>query len=857
MVEALRQGAQIGSMLARMRFDYPDQMLARVATDNEDGTYDCDRPGTLIYMSAVPVASISLAVHIVVGATVLIKFYNRDRRKPRIVAVAGGLGAEEAATFYWVSSHGTSRGSFLAGAESSIIDTTVASTWFAGPFGDNDQNNNFNRRPTLSMVHYPIGGVNHLVVLDGNVDATHHSLRAFILDGTEFEIAGDDTWTTSMTIASGSSGVALPGHLWMQYNADADLLIAMRRTSSFASGYTEIEFFDGASGASVGSFLNATDKHIFHLGWTTVGRYILRTYHAHTTAAYTTGSPTETGTQQKILGMELSAEGVSPVTLTPLWEFHPAQLFDSANTTAPAGAVIRGMLGDFVAPYLATQEAIVVPVAGHMPLANDERQNWAHFSKADLLQVGFIPAAGGYTLDTRECKAWLAALAVADGSVTWKYEFDALAADDTAHCVIDTSTFGTAAVRADYSSGVNYFNFTYIGLPDDQHYDTDVVTGINVTLARPDIGSQGVLGKLFPQYKYWQYGAGYHFDTTTEIQSGDPRSGLNAPDPTSTNAHIPADADDNTYMAYLQPYGVVSPIHPYLHPTVATVMLDSNYIGRCGAKVVGHPDTPTAGDTTYDYEVFDLPYRHTAWRSFLASWDSSGALRWRVELTFWGNDYQFSSASLAGEVPYAGSVLRIVPTSTVVFVLRTIRIPVAAVSTEDPTIQFGNCLDYAGHRGRRFCKTVLEAYTPSSGGLLWQEVLYDPRDDGSAVLPTQNRVASQPSTRYHCTGGVMYGSESGTPWVIGHFRHGTPDLEAASASKVFTANAAGLVSSRDATLKDILLVGNSGETNKFLPDAPHAIGDDSIWYPWRDDSDEMGVPAYAGKRRWHLRKMTA
>lgn len=861
-VEALRQQVQAGHMLARMRFDYPDQMLARVATDNGDGTFDCHRPGTDIYMSAVPVASMALLVHIVVGATVLIKFYKRDRRKPRIVRVSGGVGGETAATFYWVSSHGTPRGSFLAGEENTIIDLDVASTWFSGPFGDNVQNNNFQRRPTLSMVLYPIAGVNTIVVLDGNIDATHHQLRAFALDGTVYTIAGSDTWTTAITVPSLSAGAVLPGHLWMQYNADADLLIVMKRKTG--PEYSEIEFFSGASGASVGDFLNATDKHIFHLGWTTVGRYILRTYHAHTTTVGKPWNPTETGTQQKILGMQLSDAGVSPVTLTPLWEFHPAQLFDSGNATAPAGAVIRGMLGDFVAPYLATQEAIVVPVAGHMPLASSERRNWGHFSKADLISTAFTPdvAATAYRLDTRECRGWLAALAVADGSVTWKYEFAALAADDASHYVIATDTFGQADVRANYNDGFSQnFEFTYIGLPADQHYDTEALgSGVSmvVTLARPEIGTQGVLGKLYPQYKYWPMGAGYHFDTTTEIQCGDPKNGVTEPLPTSTNAHVAVDEDDNCYMAYLQPYGVVSPIHPYLHPTVAPVMLDSNAAGRLGAKVTRLDDTPTPGEVTFQYEIFDLPYRHTAWRSFLSSWDSGGTLRWRVEITFWGSDYQFSSTALAGAVPYAGSVLRIVPTSTALFVLRTIRIPVAATSTENPTSAFGGAiLDYAGHRGRRFCKTVLEAYTPSTGALLWQEVLYDPRDDASATLPATNPVASQPSSRYHCTGGVMYGSESGTPWVIGHFRHGTTLLESASVSKIFTANAAGLVSSRDATLKDILLVGNSGETNKFLPDAPHVIGDSSIWFPWRDDSDEMGVPAYAGKRRWYLRKMTA
>lgn len=84
-------GSQMGHLLARMEFDYPTQMLAVVKVDNEDGTYDCHRPGTSIYMSRVETISPQLALQIAVGMTVLIRFSRRNRGKPYIVRIGGGL----------------------------------------------------------------------------------------------------------------------------------------------------------------------------------------------------------------------------------------------------------------------------------------------------------------------------------------------------------------------------------------------------------------------------------------------------------------------------------------------------------------------------------------------------------------------------------------------------------------------------------------------------------------------------------------------------------------------------------------------------------------------------------------------
>lgn len=91
-LDGIIAGSTLGAMLARMAFDYPDQMLARIKTDHGDGTYTCDRPGTNILMKMVPSNSPELAEQLAVGMTVVIKFYNRDRKRPYIVRIAGGLG---------------------------------------------------------------------------------------------------------------------------------------------------------------------------------------------------------------------------------------------------------------------------------------------------------------------------------------------------------------------------------------------------------------------------------------------------------------------------------------------------------------------------------------------------------------------------------------------------------------------------------------------------------------------------------------------------------------------------------------------------------------------------------------------
>lgn len=88
---AAQIAGQMGHLLSRMEFDYPTQMLAVVKVDNDDGTYDCHRPGTSIYMSRVETISPVLAQRISVGMTVLIRFFRRDRNKPYIVRVAGGI----------------------------------------------------------------------------------------------------------------------------------------------------------------------------------------------------------------------------------------------------------------------------------------------------------------------------------------------------------------------------------------------------------------------------------------------------------------------------------------------------------------------------------------------------------------------------------------------------------------------------------------------------------------------------------------------------------------------------------------------------------------------------------------------
>lgn len=124
---AVQMGHQMGHLLARMEFDYPTQMIAMVKVDNGDGTYDCDRPGTSIYMSRVETISAVLAQRIAVGMTVLIRFFRRDRGKPYIVRVTGGL-AQELENLGWVCSRANWKNNFSAGesGEAPSISSTPA-----------------------------------------------------------------------------------------------------------------------------------------------------------------------------------------------------------------------------------------------------------------------------------------------------------------------------------------------------------------------------------------------------------------------------------------------------------------------------------------------------------------------------------------------------------------------------------------------------------------------------------------------------------------------------------------------------------------------------------------------------------
>lgn len=85
-------------------FAYPDQQLMRIATDNGDDTYDCDRPDTDIYMKRVPTSRLVGSNFLTVGQTVVVKFYSRDRRKPYIAGLSSmRFEGTEAVIEYWLS----------------------------------------------------------------------------------------------------------------------------------------------------------------------------------------------------------------------------------------------------------------------------------------------------------------------------------------------------------------------------------------------------------------------------------------------------------------------------------------------------------------------------------------------------------------------------------------------------------------------------------------------------------------------------------------------------------------------------------------------------------------------------------
>lgn len=544
----------------------------------------------------------------------------------------------------------------------------------------------------------------------------------------------------------------------------------------------------------------------------------------------------------------------------------------------------------FPAPYLPSRKSIVVPVSAHIALSTAEPENFGHFQKSGYMAyLNNMPDQNGVAdvLNCREFTGWLAALKVANGRVDWKRKFATITSLNSAHYVVDDASFGnytppspTTDVTVIDGSGrtltVNT-SWTYIGKPDDQQWDVEASTYTTPTsdASYPSSGGVAILGagggsvlpttitgseaaparvpgrsaKLFPQYLYWPMSAGYHFDPTPAILAGDLwvsedvslATGGAGHAPSFTGAQVATDEDDNIYLVRLQPYGIVSCRHPLLFKTYADALGYHDHATKLAGKritatTVGPgPNPNVVQDVTW--EVCDLPWRHVAFRSFLLKFDSEGNQLLEKELTFWGSDYQFSSASLAGTVPYAGCCLRISPASTVLFVLRTIRLPVSAPATIPANISgtiAGDVLDYAGHRGTRFCKTVLEAYRKTDFELLWQETLYNPADDGSATLPTTNPPFTTPTSRYHLDAFWMYGSEGsneGDPWIIGHIRHG-------DVLKVFRADSTGVVELRD------------GEDNDPVSGQECIVADGHLYYRWKDADDIVGD----GVNKEHLRR---
>lgn len=856
-------GSQMGHLLARMEFDYPTQMLAVVKVDNDDGTYDCHRPGTSIYMSRVETISPVLAARISVGMTVLIRFFRRDRSKPYIVRVAGGI-APAADQAYWYWCRGSAANAMRAGTENAQISLSTSSTVWAGPLSDGGTAS----RTIVAMVVYRIGTDEHIATL-AVTSTTQYTLYCHkVSDASQ-------VWSTSFAFTTAVSSQDLTG-MWLQYNADLDVLAVagMKIVSSFVSA-DKVWMFSGTDGTLQGTYVDDAAGHMVARGFLTQGERIVRVYHTHNTLITYPQTALEVGEQianpdiaanrrfqHKVTGFALSVNA-GAATLAEEWTWDPRTVLEAtpsvavvkSQTSAMAGALVPVLMPGASVPYISSREAMVFAISAHMPLRCNESRNWGHAQKLGQTPAVHRPDDAGtaYRLDCRSFNGWIIALKT-DGTVDWEYEIGEILATDADHYIVDTANFGQATIPADVDPSPPpgaYVRYTYIGLPNDQHYDVAAESaaayGIfayvyagsipQVYPTRAAAPSGVAFSKLYPQYKYWQMGAGYHWEPTAEIRSGDNRSedGTGtAAVPTNHNPQLALDADDNIYCAYLQPYGIVSPIHPFLHKTHYSTF---SYQQRTGYKFRREMDVPTVGSWTDRYEYFDMPWRHTAWRSFLMSLSPAGQLRWRVELTFWGDDYQFSSATLDDEVPYAGSVLRVIPTSAGLFVLRTIRLPVMAPKTIPALAQIfstsGDILDYAGHRGCRFCKTVLELYSLATGARQWQETLYDPSSDASATMPSTNPVGFQPSSRYHLDGAWMYSSESsGLPWVVGRISH-------AAVSKMFTADSAGVVTLRDATSTDPLQAASDS-----------AISSDSMFYRWQDTANTQGN----GANRWYLRR---
>lgn len=960
-------------MLARMRFDYPDQMLARVAVVNGDGTYDCDRPGTDIYMSAVPLATMDLLAHIVKGATVRIKFYKRNRQLPRIVAVAG-YSLEAFVRSDWSCARGNPRQNFLAGSTGDMIAIATAT---APTLLDNQ---------TLSGL---IFGILHLANPVGNDPANILAVKNYPAG-----FAGTANFRDEFVAYDPSTGVASAADYLFQSQVDTTdshgvrylncfgawhycealglLIFARRRNPSFSVNASEILVIDAVSGSTIGA-TPVTDgsavtpaqislvDFVADEGLVVCGEILVKTYHRHTynhthdgtSIVSTTDSMNDTN--KSIVALSLPAlEQQWAWDCNKIWNgtttfpalrelVEPAKVLatDNGATTAlnnlsSSDPYMYGFGTGLLLPgnpgcYLASKRYVVFPLVGRV-CCQYQFETWSNPATSETLirpvPLGQqTPPAGGVNA-LSECvyytgywtsgavsgvisgsavavgnvpflkyrngiaavvspvpikfprigvgnstalHSWLVALNVesasTEGEVAWSYELPVLEAAN--NYVLDQDSFDkvpgsawVAKLLTDAGSiGTTVSGSTEVVHPDQAYMLTDDGVG-NKTF--------GVRTATLESYLYWPAGASYYWDpmhiTSTGDNNQNSTGATNSTGPNRTQTNVVADSDDNVYGCYLAPKLFISCAHLHHFPDASvadrTHSADTVYSttnnGYEADRLTLKPDRVDVWflvPSNLQATAYGIPNKFICFRSYLASWDSSGTLRWRVELTDYHNERVDTSPGLAGAIPYPGCTLRIIPTSVGVFVLRLRRLPIKTTLREAALLPAqgysssskGGNTDFVLHTYNS--EAVLELRSAEDGSLTWRQTIYDPTSLGDSWMAS-------------C---CMVGSESDTgPWVFGRVDFSTDytaknnwmDNPATHAgltrvTKIFTCDKDGNLTTRNVngTQTDVMSQGvypynftsGFGLTNGQIRQWPVAMAAGQVYYP-------TSIPGGAGKQ---------
>lgn len=395
--QAAQLGTQMGHLLARMEFDYPIQMLAVVKVDNGDGTYDCHRPGTNIYMSRVETISPVLAQAIAVGMTVLIRFFRRDRTKPYIVRVAGGIKPELAEFLIWACSRGNHCGNFMAHTPAAMLDISAVPVR-VDPYLDPDLGS--------GLLIYPVSDSTYMVVHD----------EPDVLVALPPGVLEPDYWFGEFL----SESVALSRvNTWgcLHYVESLNVILHLTRDGLLGTLLIAVDATSGSTpgAAPVTDFSDVTVMERATLdccldeGCVVAGTRIVKGFHHH---QYTHGASSTTdaiGTNnQCIVGVELTVDG-SELTAAVEWTWNPNTLWDGTATIPrwreivnaativrtlngiPVGGSIVQLDGEVwpslmgkslllpgTAPvYLADAGLVVVPISGRQTI-NTDTATWSN-----------------------------------------------------------------------------------------------------------------------------------------------------------------------------------------------------------------------------------------------------------------------------------------------------------------------------------------------------------------------------------------------------------------------------------------------------------------------------------------------